>query len=167
MATLEEKAQFYRNHWAKSTHLFFILSCVATMHWLKISSGFGKIAMVPHILNDTFRNWVILSKWELSYGHPWDVCVWGWGVVLRGFCLTNLSLVSIFCCSNCCFSEFQVIPVAYIVYHVKCACLFEPTWHIRPFSSPNALSWVQIHFFISFCTIVQYPCAHLGQVSTE
>ena len=65
-----------------------------------------------------FRNWVILSKWDLGYGHPWDACVrgWGWEVVLRGFCLTNLSLVSIFYRSNHSSVNFRSFqwPTSYI-----------------------------------------------------
>ena len=57
-----------------------------------------------------------------------------------------------------------MIPVAYIVYQMKFACLLNLP---DMFSSLNALSWVQIEFFISFCPVVQYPRGYSGQASTR
>ena len=75
----------------------------------------------------TFRNWVIFSTWAL-WPRFWPPLGWGagpTGVLLdQYFSCIHILLKQSF------FSEFQVIPAAYIVNQVKFSCLFEPTWHI-------------------------------------
>ena len=64
------------------------------------------------------------------------------------------------------FSEFQVIPVTYIVRvdisREMCKFIWTYLTYFLPFSSLTAMSWIdlQIQFFISSCTILQYPCAY-------
>ena len=115
----------------------------------------------------TFRNWVILSNWALwprlwtplelvvvgesQGGSPWLIFLM-YPYFVEAILLQWISGYS--SGLHCISSEIFVFIWTYLTYFL-------------PFSCLKALSWVQIEFFINFCTIVQYPRAYFGQVSTE
>ena len=78
-------------------------------------------------MNGTFRNWVIFGNWAL-WPRFWPPL--GWGASPTGVFLDQYFSCIHILLKQSFFSEFQVIPAAYIVNQVKFSCLFEPTWHI-------------------------------------
>ena len=128
MATLEETLNFIST---TEQDLLFILSCVdqyfSCIHILLKQSFFSEFQVIPaaYIANKVKFSCLFEPTWHIFFHFlPWMHWVerkWNFSLVfVQSFRVEDQSF----------FSEFQVIPAAYIVNKVKFSCLFEPTWHI-------------------------------------
>ena len=139
---------------SKTYYWYFLvlLPCIVSNSvklWWNFSSTSSYFKQRP-----TFKNWAMLStRSDLHYRQP------GTGRSPMG-----LPLNKSFSCTHILLNQslraFQVF---------KWPTLFNSKWNVHvclyppdTFSSLNALCWVQLQYCISFCIIVQYPCAYIG-----